>query len=150
MTYIKTAALVLITAMILALILFYASTMTAIQTTKDNTQRVLDSFVMHNSREIFHSIKQGNDLNESFDESMFTKSYLDELSLNVSDGFLLSNTPDGNVVYKMTIPQVTYTIDNTLNLTAYYKMHIPINFASSHSFDIMVPIRVKSRYQIKI
>ena len=55
--------------MILAAVLFYANAMTIIQTTKSNTERVLDSFVMKNSIEIYQSIKQGHDFTESFDEN---------------------------------------------------------------------------------
>ena len=46
MTYIKTAVIVLITAALLSLVFLYASLMSIISSTKSNTERVLDSFVI--------------------------------------------------------------------------------------------------------
>ena len=71
MSHIKTAVIVLITAMILSLVLSYASIMTIVQTTKSNTERVLNSFVIENATYIFSSIKNGNDFTSSISSSYF-------------------------------------------------------------------------------
>ena len=78
MTHIKTAVIVLITAMILSLVLTYASIMTVITNTKSNAERMLDSFVIENSTLIYSSIKNGNDFTEYINSYDFiNKFYLD-------------------------------------------------------------------------
>ena len=68
MTHIKTAIIVLITAMILSLALTYASLLSIVSSTKSNTERVLDSFVLENSTYVYDSIKNGHDFTSSIDE----------------------------------------------------------------------------------
>lgn len=69
--YFTPCVIVLVIAMILSVVLFYASTMTIVQTTRENTEMVLDSFVMKNSIEIYDSIKQGHDFTEKFDKNFY-------------------------------------------------------------------------------
>ena len=58
-SYFTPVVVILIIAMILSVVLFYATTKSTIETTRDNTKRVLDSYVMKNSIDIYNSIKQG-------------------------------------------------------------------------------------------
>lgn len=60
LSYIRTAATVLALSMLLAVILSFASWMTIVQTSRADTQRVLDSFCIDKAEEIYSSIKQGN------------------------------------------------------------------------------------------
>ena len=69
--YITACVITIVIAMIFSSVLFYANCMTIIQTTRDNTELVLESFIMHNAIEIYDSIKQGHDLTEYFDENIY-------------------------------------------------------------------------------
>ena len=69
--YVTPCVITLVIAMILSAVLFYAECMTIIQTTVENTERVLESFIMKNSIEIYQSIKQGHDFTEDFDENYY-------------------------------------------------------------------------------
>ena len=76
MSHIKTAVIVLVTAMILSLVLSYESIMTIVQTTKSNTERVLTSFVIENTTYIYSSIKNGNDFTAINVEVYFISAFL--------------------------------------------------------------------------
>ena len=68
--YLTACVITIAISMILAVVLFYAQCMTIIQTTRADTERVLESFVMKNSIDIYNSIKQGHDFTEEFDENI--------------------------------------------------------------------------------
>ena len=95
---------VLAIAMILSMVIFYANVMTVIQVTKDNTERVLDSFVIR--KEIYASIKQGNDFTESFDESLYISDISNELSLGTLNNMFYSKGENGEATYMMTILEI--------------------------------------------
>ena len=70
-SYFQPVVVILVIAMILSVVFFYATTKSTIETTRDNTKRVLDSYVMKNSIEIYNSIKQGNDFTEAIENSFY-------------------------------------------------------------------------------
>lgn len=149
MTHIKTAVIVLITAMILSLVLTYTSIMTVVRQTKSNAERMLDSFVIQNSTVIFSSIKNGNDFTEYINSYDFiNKFYLDSTFDN--DGMFLYNKDDkGNLIFKLSNPDVAYTIKNSLNLTCTLNVYFPIEFAGKKLSDLIIPVEVKTSYNLK-
>ena len=149
MSTVKTAFVVLITAMILSLVLTYASIMTIVQTTKTNTERVLDSFVIENATYIYNSIKNGNDFTESINANYYVSKTSSELSLDLIEGLLYNKNEQGDSIFIMTNPQTRFTVDNTLNLTTTYDLLIPINFAGEKVMDLRIPIKVKASYNLK-
>lgn len=136
-------------AMILSMVLFYANVMTIIQTTKSNTERVLDSFIMKNSIEIYNSVKQGHDFTASFDENFYVSQTSSELSLDLSSNSLYSYGEKGEIVYSMTNPQITYTVDKALKLKAAYDLKIPVYFAGKYVGSITIPLTVRSEFTLK-
>lgn len=149
MTYIKTAVIVLITAMILSLVLTYASIMTIVQTTKSNTERVLDSFVIENSIFIFDSIKKGNDFTNAISTEDFINGFSADCTLDNDGSYFYNIDGNGRYIYKLTIPQTTFTVNNTLNLTCRLDILIPIHFAGKQVSEIRIPVTVKSSYNLK-
>lgn len=147
--YIDAAIYTVVISMILSVILLYASIITIVQTTKNDTRRVLDSFIMQNSIEIYDSIKNGNDFTEEIDEDSFTSSIIYSLSLDKSENAIYAYDSSGTVTYIMTNPNVTYTTDNTLKLKAEYTLKIPVQFAGIKLFDLVIPQGVKSSYTLK-
>ena len=149
MSHVKTVVLVLIFAMIFSVVLTYASMMTIIQTSRDNTIRVLDSLVMHNSKEIYDSLKNGSDFSENLDEIYYKSMLSSEFSLDFSGNTIYSKDDEGNVIYKITNPCVSYDYDNTLKLKSTYDLSIPITFAGNYLFDLTITQKVVSYYKIK-
>lgn len=147
--YFASCVVTLLIAMILSIVLFYASASTIVQTTISNTRRVLDSFVMKNSIEIYQSIKQGHDFTEDFDENFYISRISSELSLDKSKNLLYSYGEDGETVYSMTNPKVAYRVDNALKLKASYKLMIPVKFAGKKLFDLVIPLTVTSSLTLK-
>lgn len=143
-------------AMILSMVLFYANVMTIIQTTKSNTERVLDSFIMKNSIVIYNSVKQGHDFTASFDENFYISQTSSELSLDLASNSLYSYGEKGEIVYSMTNPQITYTCRqefaselHALKLKAAYDLKIPVYFAGKYVGDITIPLTVRSEFTLK-
>lgn len=149
MTHIKTAIYVLIIAMLLSIVFAYASIITIVQTTKTNTERVLDSFVMENATFIYNSIKNGNDFTTSINANYYVSKTSSELSLDLIEGMLYNKNEQGDSIFIMTNPQTRFTVDNTLNLTTTYNLLIPINFAGEKVMDLRIPIKVKASYNLK-
>jgi len=145
----QTAALVLVIAMLFALVLSYASFMTIISTTKDNTKRCLDSFVMQNSTLIYKAIKEGRNFTDNIDETLFIQGFEGELSVDFQNGLLYSVNDKGNVIFKMTSPDINFKVDNTLNLITTYNLMLPVDFAGRKLFDLIIPIEVEARYALK-
>ena len=148
-SYFQPVVVILILAMILSVVLFYATTKSTIETTRDNTKRVLDSYVMKNSIEIYNSIKQGNDFTEAIEKSFYISSVSEELSLDYGTGYLYTVDANGDIVYRMTNPDVTYKVDNTLQLKASYDLQMPVWFAGQIIYWFTVPVTVSSSLTLK-
>jgi hypothetical protein len=148
-SYFTPVVVILIIAMILSVVLYYATTKSTIETTRDNTKRVLDSYVMKNSIDIYNSIKQGNDFTEDIENYFYVSSVLEELSLDFSGSYLYTVDANGDIVYRMTNPNVTYKVDNTLKLQASYDLQMPVWFAGQIIYWFTVPVTVSSSLTLK-
>jgi len=149
MSHIQTVVLVLIIAMIFSVIFSYWSMMTVVNTSKDTTKRVLDSYVMHNSIEIYNSLKNGNDYSEELDKIFYKSSLLSEFSLDLRGNTIYSYGEDGKLIYYMTNPTVDYDYSNTLKLNASYRLYMPIRFGGIVVTYLWIPITVRSYYNLK-
>jgi len=149
MAYIKTAVIVLITSMILSLILTYASVMTIVQTSKSNTERVLNSFVIQNTTLIYNSIKNGNTFIAAIDANSFITQFSSDCTLDYKGGYFYNKDSKGSTIFRITSPQTTFTVNNTLNLTCVFDILFPINFAGKQVSEIRIPIKVKTSYSLK-
>ena len=148
-SYFTPCVVVLVIAMILSVVLFYATTKSTIETTRDNTRRVLDSYVMKHSIDIYNNIKQGNDFTEDIENSFYLSAVSSELSLDLSTGYLYTVDANGDIVYRMTNPNVTYKVDNTLQLKASYDLQMPVWFAGQIIYWFTVPVTVSSSLTLK-
>ena len=147
--YITACVITLAIAMILSVVLFYAHCMTILQTTKENTELVLESFIMKNSILIYDSIKQGHDLTEYFDEKEYISEISSRFSLDIQGSDLYNYGDDGEMIYAMTNPYVTYKVDKALKLNASYTVMIPVNFAGTRLFYLRVPLTVTRSLTLK-
>lgn len=149
MSHVKTCVLVLAVAMIFSAVFLYASVMTIVQASRDQTQRVLDDFILHNSIEIYDSLKNGDDFSERLDGIFYRSKIFAAFSLDISGNSLYSVDEQGGVQYVISNPRVDYEVRNTLKLNARYDLSIPIRFAGVRLFDLKLPIEVKSYYVLK-
>ena len=147
--YFTPCVITIVIAMILSAVLFYAQCMTIIQTTRADTERVLESFIMKNSIDIYNSIKQGHDFTENFDENFYISETSSVLSLDSIKNYLYNYGADGEIVYAMTNPNVTYKVDNALKLKVNYTVMIPVIFAGEHIFDLVIPVTVTRSLTLK-
>lgn len=74
--------------------------------------------------------KQGHDFTEDFDENFYISQTSSELSLDSSKNRLYNYGADGEIVYSMTNPNVTYKVDKALKLKASY-LHTSITSTTS-------------------
>ena len=148
-SYFTPCVVILVIAMILSVVLFYATTKSTIETTRDNTKRVLDSYVMKHSIDIYSSIKQGSDFTEDIENSFYISSVSLELSLDFDGEYLYTVGEDGDVVYRMTPPDVSFRTDRTLQLQADYELELPVRFAGEIIYWFTVPVTVGSSLTLK-
>lgn len=147
--YFTPCVITLVIVMILSVVIFYANTMTIIETTRENTEMVLDSFVMKNSIEIYNSIKQGHDFTEKFTESFYFSEMSRRFSLDYRDNCLYNIGEDGETVYYLTNPNVSYKVDKTLKLKADYTLYVPVRFAGEIVYWTQIPLTVTSELTLK-
>lgn len=156
MSYFISSIITIVLVMILSSILFFAQCITLIRTSKSDTERVFDSFIMKNSIDIYQSIKQGHDLIEKYDEDFFISEIISELSLNderlsldIEENMLYNYTTEQKLIYAMSKPKVTFKMDKALKLNATYDIHIPVTFANKILFHMTVPISITRSLTLK-
>jgi hypothetical protein len=149
MSHVQTAVIVLILAMILSVVLSYASMMAVLKTTRENTELALDSFVTQNSVYIYDSLKNGNDFTDILNKEIFLKQIISVYRLDISGNMIYSTDEDENLIYRMTVPNVDFEYENTLNLRVDYTVTIPVTFAGRHITDLTIQQKVTSRYNLK-
>ena len=89
-SYVPVCVLILVIVMIFSGIFVYASAVSLIDTSRENSKVVLDSFVTQNATRIYDSIKQGNDYTEVIDAEEFRTSLISFCTLETENGMLYS------------------------------------------------------------
>ena len=136
--------------LLLSLVLIYASWMTVIQTTRADTQRVLDSFTIKKAREIYSSIKQGNNqMSRGEYTDAFMTELIEELGLAKSGETVYHKDDSGETIYRFSNPLISNLRDDTLTLTTDYELVFPVTFAGKRLTDLHVPLRVTSAYVLR-
>ena len=83
------------------------------------------------------------------ENNFYVSSVFSELSLDYGGGYLYCIDGDGETVYRMTNPKVTYKVDNTLKLEASYELEMPVWFAGQIISWFTVPVTVSSSLTLK-
>lgn len=149
LSHVQTAVLVMVFGMIMSAVIIYTSILTVVQASRDQTQRVLDDYVMTNSIEIYNSIKNGDDFSDQLNKNFYKSRVFSAFSLDILNDALYSIDENGKVQYVISNPHVEYDVQNTLKLIAGYDLSIPIYFAGNHLFDLKMPIEVRTYYVLK-
>ena len=147
--YITACIIILVIAMVLSVVLFYAHCMTILQTTKDNAELVLEGFILKNATEIYQSIKQGHDLTERFNESVFFSEFTRRFSFIARANHLYRYSENGQMLYALLMPKVSYQVEHTLKLQVQYRVMIPVRFAGKQLFSLYIPQTVTRSFTLK-
>jgi len=142
--YIVPCVFVLIFAMIFAMIFTYSASISKVEMMRENTKVVLDSFVTQNSTEIYNSIKQGNDYTEVIDADEFRNELISFCTLETENGMLYSIDTDGQELFHITEPTLSFREENELELVVNYTLSIPIWFAGNEIPAVNIPLEVTS------
>lgn len=141
--------MIVIVCMILSVVIMYANAVNVVKITKQNTRVVLDSYVMTNSIEVYNSIKQGNDDNDSLDATAFTDSLSEFCTFVDSGNYLYNYDTDGKTQFYLSKPALGFTKDNSLKIYASYKVYVPIYFAGIQVSTAEIPVTVTSKFTEK-
>ncbi len=133
---------IIIFVSLLALIITYTSAISKVDIMRENTKVVLDSFVTENARDIYDSIKQGNDYTEEIESEVFNSALMSFCTLEEKNNMLYSMDGDGKEKFHITMPTIAF--NNELELTVRYEMNIPMSFAGITYTNASIPIEVTS------
>lgn len=142
--YIVPCVFILMFAMIFAMIFTYSASISKVNLMRENTKVVLDSFVTQNATEIYNSIKQGNDYTEVIDTEEFCTSLISFCTLETDNGLLYSIDADGQELFHITEPTISFREANELELVVNYTLTIPMYFAGKEFPAVNIPIEVTS------
>jgi len=150
LSYIQTAVIILIAVMLFSAVFTYVLLMVTISRTRDDTQRVLDSFIIENASEIYVSVKNGNNttLSTAYD-TRFKNLVATELGLTQSGAAMYSETADKNIIFYYNNPVTTNIHSDVLELSTKFEIVLPVSFAGNKLFDLTVPVEVNSLYVLK-
>lgn len=126
------------------MIFTYAASISKVNLIRENTKVILDSFVTQNSTEIYNSIKQGNDYTEVIDTEEFRTSLISFCTLETDNGLLYSIDADGQELFHITEPTISFREANELELVVNYTISIPLWFAGHQFPSANIPIEVTS------
>lgn len=142
--YIFPCVLILVFVSIFSIIFTYSATVSKVTVMRENTKVVLDSFVTQNSTEIYNSIKQGNDYTEVIDADEFRNELISFCTLETENGMLYSIDTDGQELFHITEPTLSFREENELELVVNYTLSIPIWFAGNEIPAVNIPLEVTS------
>ena len=136
--------------MIFSVIFTYVSLMITISRTREDTQRVLDSFIIENAAGIYQSVKNGNHrtLNSNYD-TRFRNLVVAELGLTRVGNNAYHATDSGDIIFHYNNPVTTNITNGVLELKTTFEIVVPVYFAGNKLFDLHVPLEVKSLYVLK-
>lgn len=142
--YIVPCVFILIFAMIFTVIFTYSASVSKVNLMRENTKVVLDSFVTQNATEIYNSIKQGNDYTEAIVAEEFRTSLISFCTLETDNGKLYSYDADGQELFHITEPTISFREANELELVVNYTLTIPLYFGGVEFPAVNIPIEVTS------
>ncbi len=147
--YIFPCVMIVVVCMILSVVIFFASAVSMVRITEQNTKIVLDSYVMQNSIQIYNSIKQGNDYTQALDREAYVNALCDFCTLEKSGSYLYAYNDDGSLKYLITPPVITFRKENTLKIRLAYTLYVPIWFDGKIVRYAIIPVTVDSSFNEK-
>lgn len=147
--YVSVCVLLIIVCMILSVFVTFASAVNVVKMTERNSRVVLDNLVMRGAIDTYQSIKKGNDENALID----SQEYIDELcefcTFEKAALFLYHKDANGKAEFRITYPQVGYSVTKKLKIYASYTVYVPVYFCGIQVSTAEIPITVESKYTEK-
>jgi len=149
MAHVKTAVIIIIISMLFSIMLSYAFLMSTVSRARDDTQRVLDGFVIEKSIEIYGSIKNGHkQMVQGTYTTEFMTRLVSELGLTRAGNAAYHASGD-NLIFRYDKPLTANLHSDTLSLTMEFEIAIPISFAGQNLFEMKIPMRTESIFVLK-
>ena len=142
--YVFPCVMIVTLCMLLSVFIFFASTASWIRITKENSETVMDSYIMKNSIEIYNSIKQGNDYTEVLDTDVYIDDLCKFCTLVKGSSYLYHYDSDGRLQYRMSRPVITFRQENTLKIQISYTLYVTVYFNNRPVTNAVVPVTVVS------
>ena len=147
--YVSVCVLLIIVCMILSVFVTFASAVNVVKMTERNSRVVLDNLVMRGAIDTYQSIKKGNDENALID----SQEYIDELcefcTFEKAAHFLYHKDANGKDEFRITYPQVGYSVTKKLKYYVSYTVYVPVYFCGIKVNTAEIPITVESKYTEK-
>ena len=147
--YIFPCVMIVVVCMILSIFIFFASAVSMVRVTEENTKIVLDSYVMQNSIQIYNSIKQGNDYTAALNRESYINALCKFCTLEKGSIYLYAYDEDGRLKYLMTYPVITFRKENTLKVQLRYTLYVPVWFDNKIVRYAIIPVTVDSSFNEK-
>lgn len=147
--YITTCVMVVIICMLVAVFMTFTTAVSVIRITEKNSRIVLDSFVMKNSILIYDSIKNGNDYTVELNEDVYIEDLCEFCTFEKSGNFLYAYSSDGELKYRISKPDVSFSTEDELKVYASYTVYMPITFGGILIDTAEIPITVESKFNEK-
>lgn len=147
--YIAICVAVVILCMLISVFITFASAVNIVKQTERNSRVVLDSFVMKNSIAIYNSVKQGTDLTSAVNSNEYISDFSLYNSLDLYGNMMYCYDENGNEMYRLTKPTVSFIQDSHLKIQAQYTITIPLYFAGVKVSEAVIPLTVVSRFNEK-
>ena len=148
-SYVKTVVLILVISMVFSVVLTYSSLMAMVAKTKEDTQRVLDSFIIENAEIIYGSVKNGNHQTTAAYSERLRVLLAEELGINKTGGTLHSKDGRGDIVFTYDDSVTSQIKSGVLELKTNFDLVFPVDFAGNKITDLRIPIEVKALYVVK-
>ena len=136
--------MVVVLCMLTAVFIFFVTTASMVRVTKENSQTVLDSYIMKNSIEIYDSIKQGNDYTEALDANVYIDDLCEYCTLVKGSSYLYHYDSNGRLQYRMSRPKITFRQENTLKIQIDYTLYVTVYFNNRAVRNAVVLVTVVS------
>lgn len=147
--YVSVCVLLIIVCMILSVFVTFASAVNVVKMTERNSRVVLDNLVMRGAIDTYQSIKKGNDENAIIE----SQEYIDELcefcTFEKAAHFLYHKDANGKDEFRITYPQVGYSVTKKLKYYVSYTVYVPVYFCGIQVSTAEIPITVESKYTEK-
>ena len=147
--YVSVCVLLIIVCMILSVFVTFASAVNVVKMTERNSRVVLDNLVMRGAIDTYQSIKKGNDENAIIE----SQEYIDELcefcTFEKAAHFLYHKDANGKDEFRITYPQVGYSVTKKLKYYVSYTVYVPVYFCGIQVSTAEIPITVESKYTKK-
>lgn len=144
--YVSTAVCLFFATAIFALVLTFSEALGALRVIYESSKRALDSCVIDNATIIYDSIKQGHNRATSIEGTLFEERFIIETGGARESGNIVKTEKNGSVIWSVEDTEISFETENVLRLRADYTVKVPLRIGELLSFDIEIPITVKSRY----